>query len=61
MRLIELPSKPNVSGMTAKDAIYLLETTGMAVEIKGYGKVVKQSIPAGSDAIKGVLIEIELE
>ncbi|MFT5858331.1 MAG: cell division protein FtsI (penicillin-binding protein 3) [Flavobacteriaceae bacterium] len=52
---------PNVSGMTAKDAVYLLESAGMTVKIKGYGKVVKQSIRAGSDAIKGVLIEIELK
>lgn len=36
---------PNVKGMGARDAIYLLENYGLKVEIEGYGKVVSQSIP----------------
>ena len=35
---------PNVVGMGLDDALYLLEKCGFAVEIAGYGKVVKQSI-----------------
>ncbi|MFT5779112.1 MAG: cell division protein FtsI (penicillin-binding protein 3), partial [Crocinitomicaceae bacterium] len=60
-RYIGKNTVPNVQGMTAKDAIYLLETAGMTVKIKGYGKVVKQSIRAGTDAVRGVVIEIILK
>ncbi len=35
---------PNVVGMGLDDALYLLEKSGLAVDIVGYGKVVKQSI-----------------
>ncbi|MBO4935623.1 MAG: transpeptidase family protein [Rikenellaceae bacterium] len=35
---------PNVIGMGLDDALYLLEKSGLAVDIVGYGKVVKQSI-----------------
>ncbi len=35
---------PDVRGMGARDAIYLLEKLGLTVEIEGYGKVVSQSI-----------------
>jgi len=36
---------PNVKGMGARDAIYILENFGLKVEIEGCGKVVSQSIP----------------
>jgi cell division protein FtsI (penicillin-binding protein 3) len=51
---------PNVYGMTAKDAIYLLESRGLIVKMKGYGRVVSQSILKGTDITKGQLIKIEL-
>lgn len=35
---------PNVVGMGVDDALYLLEKSGLTVEIIGYGKVVKQSL-----------------
>ena len=35
---------PNVVGMGLDDALYLLEKSGLTVEIVGYGKVVKQSL-----------------
>ena len=35
---------PNVEGMGLDDALYLLENSGLKVDIVGYGKVVKQSI-----------------
>ena len=35
---------PNVVGMGLDDALYLLEKCGLAVDISGYGRVVKQSI-----------------
>ena len=60
---IDTPSEqvPDVRGMVAKDAIFLLENAGLAVKISGFGKVVKQSITPGSPAETGVLIEIILE
>ena len=52
---------PNVQGMTAKDAIYLLESMGVIVKISGYGTVVYQSIPEGTDIEKGRLIKLTLK
>ncbi|MEZ4907754.1 MAG: penicillin-binding transpeptidase domain-containing protein [Saprospiraceae bacterium] len=37
-------SVPDVRGMGARDAVYVLENLGMKVKMDGYGKVVKQSI-----------------
>ncbi len=39
---------PNVLGMGAKDAMYLLELYGLKPQIKGYGRVVQQSPKAGT-------------
>lgn len=39
---------PNVVGLTVKDAIYMLENMGMKVRFHGKGKVVSQSVAAGS-------------
>jgi cell division protein FtsI (penicillin-binding protein 3) len=52
---------PNVVGMTAKDAVFLIENTGMVAKIKGYGKVVEQSHKPGSKAYSGGVVEIVLE
>lgn len=38
---------PNVVGMPAMDALALLENMGLKANIKGTGKIVQQSIPAG--------------
>lgn len=51
---------PNVYGMTAKDAVFLLDQRGLTVKVKGYGRVVNQTIEAGAKVIKGEQIEIEL-
>ncbi len=51
---------PNVMGMSAKDAVYLIESIGMSVDLVGYGKVVRQSSPAGTPAFNGGLIELTL-
>lgn len=60
-RTISKNAVPNVIGMSAKDAVYLIENTGMHVIINGIGTVVKQTVPAGSPAYKGGLMEIILE
>ncbi len=51
---------PNVKGMTLRDALYLLESSGLNVNIKGKGRVVTQSKIAGSRASKGGSITITL-
>lgn len=39
---------PNVVGLTIKDAVYMLENLGMKVRFHGKGKVVSQSVAAGT-------------
>lgn len=51
---------PNVTGMGLKDAIYLLEYSGLRVKAFGRGSVNRQSIPAGQKLRRGDLIVIEL-
>lgn len=60
-RYVGVKTVPNVKGMTAKDAVFLLERAGLKPVIKGYGKVSQQSIEAGKDAIRGKRIEIILK
>jgi cell division protein FtsI (penicillin-binding protein 3) len=52
---------PNVVGMGLSDALYLLESRGLVVEIEGAGKVVKQSVEAGSAVKQGDKIKIVLK
>ena len=51
---------PNVIGMGAKDAVYLLESLGLKVQISGMGKVKSQSILAGNTLQKGKTIQLRL-
>ena len=51
---------PNVKGMSGMDAISILENLGLEVEIKGNGKVKKQSIAKGTDLKKVKKIVLEL-
>ena len=51
---------PDVKGMGLKDALYLLESIGMKVSVKGKGKVVNQSIEAGSALSKEMKVMLEL-
>jgi cell division protein FtsI (penicillin-binding protein 3) len=52
---------PNVVGLSAKDATYLLESSGLIVHLSGYGVVNSQSVYAGKEAIKGESIELILK
>ncbi len=52
---------PNLIGLTARDAVYLIERMGMHAIIRGKGEVVSQNISAGSPAFKGGLVEIVLK
>lgn len=51
---------PNVIGMGAKDAVYLLESKGLKVSLNGVGKVRSQSIMQGVRIVKGQTISIQL-
>jgi cell division protein FtsI (penicillin-binding protein 3) len=44
---------PDVTGIGAKDAVFLLEKTGMKVNVVGKGKVISQSVTPGTKVIKG--------
>ncbi|MBE6292957.1 MAG: PASTA domain-containing protein, partial [Bacteroidales bacterium] len=52
---------PNVKGLGAKDALYLLEACGLKVNISGKGKVYSQSIPHGNAVRKGQTIYLKLK
>ncbi len=51
---------PDIRGMGLKDAIYLLENMGLKVQCKGKGKVMTQSIQAGTSLVKGMKVFVEL-
>ena len=51
---------PDLRGMGLKDVLNLLESRGIKIIVKGKGKVVSQSIPAGTKIDKGFKVLIEL-
>ncbi len=51
---------PNVRGMGLKDALYLLENMGVKVTVTGKGKIAAQSVPPGTELVKGVSVLLEL-
>jgi len=51
---------PDVIGMGASDAIYLLEKSGLKADIQGFGRVYNQSPTPGMSATKGDLITLQL-
>ncbi|MGE4567987.1 MAG: penicillin-binding transpeptidase domain-containing protein, partial [Bacteroidales bacterium] len=51
---------PNVLDMGLKDALFLLESAGLRVSVKGKGRVVSQSQMPGSKLVAGSRIEITL-
>ena len=57
---VQQKAMPNVKGMGLKDALYSLENIGVKVVSKGRGKIITQSIPAGTPLTKGWTIYIEL-
>jgi len=51
---------PDVRGMGAKDAVYLLEKLGLNVQINGRGRIISQSINPGTQATNGRAIVLNL-
>jgi cell division protein FtsI (penicillin-binding protein 3) len=59
-RFVKKNKVPNVVGMGLKDAIFLLESAGLKVIIKGKGKIIEQSLEAGNSVEKNQTITIIL-
>ena len=59
-RTVSKETVPYVIGMGAKDALFLLEESGLQVTLSGSGKVSEQSIKAGNKLVKGAHIVIRL-
>lgn len=51
---------PDVHGMGARDAVFLIESRKMKVKIEGRGKVVEQSVGPGSKIKKGMTCILKL-
>ena len=52
---------PNVEGMGAKDATYLMQRCGLNVVMTGYGTVKRQSIAAGRIPVAGDTVRLVLQ
>jgi len=52
---------PDLHGMGAKDALFLLGQMGLRTQVSGRGKVISQNISAGSVVKKGQVIQIRLD
>lgn len=51
---------PDLRGLGLKDALYLMEKAGVRVRVNGKGKVMMQSIAAGTSVRKGMTMIIDL-
>ena len=51
---------PDVTGMTIRDALPILENSGLKVRFNGVGRVLSQSIIPGIRISKGVVVYLEL-
>ena len=58
--LVRQQIMPDVRGMGLKDVLYLLENIGLRVTARGKGKVVSQSVQAGTVLSKGQTVYVEL-
>lgn len=65
VQLAKLPEgqniMPDVTGMGARDAVYMLESMGLKVHINGRGRVRGQSIPFGRELEHGMVCELQLQ
>jgi cell division protein FtsI (penicillin-binding protein 3) len=52
---------PNVQGMTARNALAVLENLGLRVRLVGHGKVTAQSLPAGTALKRNQFIDLTLQ
>lgn len=59
-RVINFTTVPNVKGMGLRDALFVLENSGLKVGVVGAGMVQKQSLHPGYEVPRGSYIHIEL-
>lgn len=52
---------PDVTGMGARDAVYILESRGVKVKLSGRGKVTQQSLQPGQQIKKGAVCHLTLQ
>lgn len=57
---LDIETVPDVVGMGAKDAIFLMQERGIGIELEGYGKVSTQSIAPGTKVNKGKTVKLVL-
>jgi len=57
---IEKGLVPDVRGMSLRDAIFLLENSGLGVRYNGKGKVVRQSPEHGARYYNGTIVSLEM-
>ena len=57
----ECDSMPDMIGMGARDALYLLEHAGLNVNIQGRGRVYEQSVPKGAALQPGTTVILRLK
>ena len=60
MEVMPRGNMPNVIGMGARDAVYILEKYGLKVKLHGRGHVKSQNIPSGTKIKKGQAAVLEL-
>ena len=51
---------PDVRGMSLRDAIFLLENTGLRIKVNGKGKVLRQSPEQGVRYNEGTIVSLEM-
>jgi len=59
-RIIPTETVPNLIGMTAKDALFILDELGLNCQLQGKGFVIKQSIVAGTKLNKNTIVSLTL-
>lgn len=57
----DLEHVPDVKGMGAKDAVYMMKKRGLSVALHGAGAVTHQSMTPGTKVVKGSTIKLTLE
>ena len=58
---IERGLVPDVRGMTLRDAIYILENSGLRVQFSGMGRVRKQTPEHGAKIFEGSTVSLDLK
>lgn len=51
---------PDVTGMTLRDAVFLLENRGVEIKYKGIGRVIKQSLAPGKSLKNHASVTLKL-